>query len=263
MAFRSQDSRQRRIQVTAAATVALTLTLFVGSWTWRNQRQLGKPIWATTHGGYTLLLGNNPSYYQYLNSDAPIGQAWDARSFLERWDHRLESDPRLPEFWQTTNEAPVSLTSITSKGAQASTWDELQDDRLAYETATATIRRQPGSFVYACLYRLLRLHSPMPLRQLEAAQVSTRPPWSILVVTAFYTLSWLSVLCGLKTLGRQVFQNHWLGVWLLWGSIAAVHTVYWTDIRMRAPLVPAIAVLAAIGMVHLFSTVLRKGPASD
>ncbi len=100
MAFRSQDSRQRRIQVTAAATVALTLTLFVGSWTWRNQRQLGKPIWATTHGGYTLLLGNNPSYYQYLNSDAPIGQAWDARSFLERWDHRLESDPRLPEFWQ-------------------------------------------------------------------------------------------------------------------------------------------------------------------
>ncbi len=113
------------------------------------------------------------------------------------------------------------------------------------------------AFIDCCVYTArCRFANSRPLK-------SPRAAWSILVVTAFYTLSWLSVLCGLKTLGRQVFQNHWLGVWLLWGSIAAVHTVYWTDIRMRAPLVPAIAVLAAIGMVHLFSTVLRKGPASD
>jgi hypothetical protein len=33
-------------------------------------------------------------------------------------------------------------------------------------------------------------------------------------------------------------------------GLTAVHAAYWTDLRMRAPLVPAIALIAAAGVVR-------------
>ncbi len=81
MAIRSQDALTRRLHIRSAAILLATLSVFIGSWTWRNWLQLGKPIWATTHGGYTLLLGNNPSYYQYLRSDAQSGKLGTLSTF--------------------------------------------------------------------------------------------------------------------------------------------------------------------------------------
>ncbi len=49
---------QRR--VADCGLICLGVLVCVVPWAMRNQALLGKPIWATTHGGYTLLLANNP-----------------------------------------------------------------------------------------------------------------------------------------------------------------------------------------------------------
>src|SRR5690606_10645640 len=48
------------------ALVLLGTVLALAPWILRNAIQLGAPIATTTHGGYTLWLANNPSYYAYL-----------------------------------------------------------------------------------------------------------------------------------------------------------------------------------------------------
>ena len=54
--------------------------IVVSPWVIRNQRVFGKPIVTTTHGGYTLLLGNNPSFYEWLRIDT----LWIALDAVER-----------------------------------------------------------------------------------------------------------------------------------------------------------------------------------
>ena len=59
-----------------------------------------------------------------------------------------------------------------------------------------------------------------------------------LVAAAFWTgFGWLLGLPGLP----------WLFGVVLAVGFTAVHCVYWTDLRMRAPLVPVVALLAAAG----------------
>ena len=53
----------KKQQITQTLISALLVLLAVGLWTARNRRATGHPVWATTHGGYTLLLGNNPIFY--------------------------------------------------------------------------------------------------------------------------------------------------------------------------------------------------------
>ena len=106
------------------------MLIVLSPWAIRNQLQFGRPIVTTTHGGYTLLLANNPEFYQWLRTGS--GGACGG---------------------------PTSSTPI---GTAASRADELSADRLAYAEAWQTIRREPGTFVYACLVRLGRFWSPLP-----------------------------------------------------------------------------------------------------
>jgi len=41
----------------------------------------------------------------------------------------------------------------------------------------------------------------------------------------------------------------WLWGFLLVGCLLAGHVVYWTDMRMRAPVMPLVALLAASGVL--------------
>ena len=67
-------------------------------WAIRNQLQFGRPIVTTTHGGYTLLLANNPEFYQWLRA-GPWGSVWRADQFDAEWNRRkpqgeVQSDRR-------------------------------------------------------------------------------------------------------------------------------------------------------------------------
>ena len=90
---------QRRPTASQAIGICLAVAIAIGGWTLRNQRVIGHAVWATTHGGYTLLLGNNPHFYEYLDSRsfaqaAFWGEAWDAEAFHQEWAEHL-SDLRL------------------------------------------------------------------------------------------------------------------------------------------------------------------------
>ena len=227
MSWRGKTSRP----LIPAAVVICVMVVFVGGWTARNMRAVGAPIWATTHGGYTLLLGNNPSFYNYLRDGDRFTTAWDATSFIDRWNHRWEGDPRTAAFWESGERANANPSGPLS---------EVDEDRMAGQAATAAILREPGTFTLACAWRLLRLHSPHPL------QTTIQRSPVIHLVTAYYVGVGMAVVLGIMSLGRRCFWPRWRGGFSLWASIAAVHLFYWTDMRMRTPLVPFFAVLVAV-----------------
>ncbi len=227
-----------------AASLVGTTGLLLALWVARNDRQLGSPVWATTHGGYTLLLGNNPPYYDHLRRGR-WWEAWPADEFFRRWDRRSAGDPRSTEFWSAPI-TPAAEGSPLGQGVEGA-MGEIEEDRLAYDVARATIDREPRAFALACAVRLLTLVSPMPLL------VPGRSPAAVLLVTAFYGAVWGLVLTGLWRLRRELFTPRWAAALALVASLAAVHTVYWTNLRMRAPATVVIAVLAATGLVVLLS----------
>lgn len=227
----------RRLKpLSAAIAIVLVTTVLVGGWMLRNQRHFGQPIWATTHGGYTLLLGNNPPFYQYVR-EGSLGVAWDPQFFFERWEARTLADPRVPSFWEPEMPVEADPDWLTTQPAAA---DEIAQDRLAYETAKMTIRNDPSGFIQACLFRLARLWSPLPLRHGGPIGLA------IVAVTVFYTLILLSAVVGAVMLRRQLFLPFWAAALCLLLALGAVHAVYWTDMRMRSPAVPVLAILAVV-----------------
>lgn len=182
------------------------LILVLLPWAVRNQIQFGRPIVSTTHGGYTLLLGNNPYFYRYLRS-GPWGVAWDVKELEEA---RAERDARLKP----------SL-------------DEMARDRQAYEEAMETIRGEPGMFAYSCAVRVGRLWSLLPHQIMEQESLPRR-------ALRYAVGLWYLVELPLAALGVVLwFRGRGRAGWLWWLLLAfcftAVHTVYWTDMRMRAP----------------------------
>ena len=217
-----------RLKTFAAFSAAVALVL--APWVVRNQIQFGRPIVATTHGGYTLLLGNNPSFYDYLRSGA-WATVWDEGDYF---DGRSKSMPR----------------------------DELRRDRIAYAEARQNIRRQPGMFAYACVVRVGRLWAPLPHRLTDGESPARRSVRY--TIGLWYLAEFLLAAIGLFAVftgrpraagldpalcrpNQKRRTNPWLWGVLLVVCFTAVHTLYWTNMRMRAPLMPVVALAAAAG----------------
>ncbi|HJT34000.1 MAG TPA: glycosyltransferase family 39 protein [Pirellulales bacterium] len=209
----SADVWRLRFRLGGATLLGAAITLL--PWAARNQAQFGRPIVATTHGGHTLLLGNNPDYYQHLAS-GPWGAVWHA-------DH-LDDELRATR-----------------------AREELVNDRREYALAWQTIRDQPGMFLYACLTRVGRFWGVLPHE--VAARDAGRVPR--LGVAAWYLL--VLGLALVAIIGREIslVRPPWLWGWLLAASFTAAHLLYWSDLRMRAPLVPFVSLLAACGVRRL------------
>lgn len=240
---------QRRWAVAQAAAIGLVLAVSVGAWVLRNQRVIGAPVWATTHGGYTLLLGNNPFFYDHLESRsfaeaAFWGAAWEAEAFHAEWGRRLRAMAAA---------GPGPRQRAT--GAETRQEDgELAADRLAGELAKAEIRRRPGMFLYASLVRVGRLWSPVPRVGNRVGPVS----WAI---GGFYLTLGIGVGLGLWRLWGQWGHPVWAPALLLMVAVTAVHAVYWSNLRMRAPVTPLVAAIAAVGFCGVRAPGLRRaGP---
>jgi 4-amino-4-deoxy-L-arabinose transferase-like glycosyltransferase len=213
-----------RVRIGLAFVVQTALVLL--PWAARNQVQFGRPIVTTTHGGYTLLLANNPDFYEYLRS-ASWGTVWENKALDRAWAAK----------------AP--------RGAQA---NEVRADRLAYGEAIQNIRNEPAMFCYACLVRVGRLFGVVPHQLAPDESVYRR--WLRYAVGLWYvaelSLAALGVAVLFKTVRRRGDGSYG---WVLIGSLvvcfAIVHAVYWTDMRMRSPLVSAIALLAAAALAWL------------
>jgi len=217
-----------RFAVVFATALAATLC----PWAVRNQVQLGRPIVTTTHGGYTLLLANNPYFYEYLRS-APWGAVWENKPLDQAWLAKV----------------PHGQT------------DEPHADRLAYAEALKNIRNEPATFCYACLVRLGRLFGVMP-HQLTPGEGTLRR-WFRYGVALWYGVELAMAVLGAGVVyalarRRGIRLIGWVGSLLLVACFAAVHSLYWTDMRMRAPLVPAIALAAGMGVCWIADRVVRR-----
>ncbi len=200
-----------------AAMLALVTAVVISPWGIRNYRQFGKPIITTTHGGYTFFLANNDDFYDYLlqsGSQTP----WSSTEFDGKW---------------------VGFYLFLGKG------DEISQDALAYQSAQEVIHKRPGVFAYSCLYRAAQLWSPLPQR------LTNDESWKRTALryatAAWYLAIYLLVLVGIAQMRWKMLRSPWVYGLLLCIVFSGVHTLYWSNLRMRAPLMPWVAVLAAVG----------------
>ncbi len=212
-------SRWRQALCLAAGTA-----LVVAPWGIRNGRTFGSPIITTTHGGYTLLLAHNPVY---------------TRNVVEqRWGAVWEEKPL--EEWQASIEAEMAQEVPPIDYAHLSPAVELARDKWMNHKAWAYIRDNPKIAFRAGLTLLGRMWNVVPL----ATEQSPLAPAMRLAIGVFYAVVLLAMLTGIVRLLR-VDTVAWWPVVALLASFTAMHAIYWADMRMRTPLVPAIALLAA------------------
>lgn len=217
---RPSSSRPFVSRCLRALAVAFSLAVVLLPWGVRNHVALGKFVVTTTHGGYTLLLGNNRFFYRHLR-EQPWGEVWDAASLQQELAsidsrHSLDQNPTEPL--------------------------ELVQDRYDYQLARQTIRDEPGMFAYSSLVRIGRLWTPLPHR------LSLDESWARramrYAVAAWYVGTLIAVLGGIVILRGQLWRTPWVWAVLLCLSFTVVHSVYWSNMRMRAPLMPAIYLIA-------------------
>jgi len=126
---------------------------------------------------------------------------------------------------------------------------ELALDRWHYAKALGTIRAEPGVFAWSCLVRLGRLWQPLP-HSVDLPEAPRRR-WARRAVAVWYLLEYSLAAMGLWSLGRQLIRPVWLWGTLLCGGFSLVHLFYWSNLRMRSPLLPAVALLASLGVARL------------
>jgi hypothetical protein len=132
----------------------------------------------------------------------------------------------------------------------------VERDRAAYLVALDAMRNNPGMFGSSCVYRLWRFWSPlaMQLAPWESRVVRLVRYAAALWYLAVFTLA----VIGARRIGRGLFRTPWLWGILLYASFTLVHALYWSDMRMRAPLMPVVAMLAAVGIAGIAARLYSK-----
>ena len=205
MAVKPGDMRHRLIRT---SLLTLTVGLVLLPWMIRNLLAIGEPVWTTTHGGYTLALANNPVYYRDV-LDGPPGRVWTGE---DQW-----------LWWDSINRQTKGMT-------------EPQADRYLQAMVWRLARERPRDFARASLARLGRFWGVAPAASVYASGVRWASfAWTIPL--------WIALLLGLSQ--RSLW--HWprIAAPMMVLGLTLVHAVFWTDLRMRAPIVPAIALIAA------------------
>lgn len=215
----------------AALSVATVLTL--APWIVRNQLQFGKPIWATTHGGYTLVLANNPVMYEHF-AKGNFCRNWDEPRFHALWTKFPQDDPADESFWNGV--APTAPAPTNNQGMS-----EIEQDKLASSGAIATIRRHPYFFIESIFIRIGWLWAFWPAKnQSSLTQQIVIGAWYggvflTLLAASVYTLLYR------RTQSKFNWQLIMPGL-LLVMALTAVHSVYWSNMRMRSVAMPLVYV---------------------
>jgi hypothetical protein len=223
----------------------LAALVMLAPWGLRNYAQFGRLKLTTTHGGYTFLLGNNPGFYDYLREFA-WGRTWDATELDRAWQRRDEArDPQHPAW------SGLRLGSHPGQPRAADSLEstEFEDDQFAYALAVRYIRESPGMFVYASLIRVGRLWGLIP-HQTSPDETPKRRA-ARYAVGVWNVGIFALALVGVGALRMRVLRTPWLWGIALCFAFTVVHSLYWSNLRMRAPMVPVLVLLATAGIAWL------------
>lgn len=217
--------------------VAAFLTLL--PWIVRNERVFGKFIPATTHGGYTLALGNNADFYRdVINGSDEF--PWDGAS-LDAWQQRM-------------------IAEMQRDGIARA--DEPAEDAWYYRQALSSMRADPWSCAKATLLRLRRFWA----LTIAGGAGDELPRGARLLIGSWYLIVWIGL--GLSVVGCRVWRkskqsdagvlSSTADLWLVILAFVLMHAFYWTDTRMRAPVMPILLVLSVSGWSGLFVTMSKS-----
>lgn len=205
----SSPGRKRSISgnVMTAGGAILGIAVLLTPWTLRNLAIFGQPIMTTTHGGYTLLLANNHSFFDAMRTGQDLGQwgAEDAEFQAEL--RRADPDPVLKP------------------------GDELRQDERYRAAAIEVIRTRPGDFIRATGTRLLWFWGLSP---------HLRDTWAMRLVRGVLMVLYASMFltAGYGLLRRRPQDGAWWSMLAVVVVLTGLHAVYWSNLRMRAPVVP-------------------------
>lgn len=198
----------RRRRAVGCLLFVAGLVATMAPWAARNARAFGRPVWTTTHGGYTLALANNPEYYADV-VDGPPGAVWSGAN-QRAWAVRI-----------TRETAGLS---------------QVEADRALRDQGLRMLRDRPSTFLRASVARLGRFWGVAPS--------SAVFPGPVRLATALWTIPlWAALALGL--IRRDLWRWPAVAAPLALLGLSAVHSAYWTDLRMRVPAVAAIGLIAA------------------
>jgi hypothetical protein len=213
----------RATALASAARIGLAAAMVTTPWVVRNTQVFGRPIVTTTHGGYTLLLAHNSDYAAHLEANG-ANKPWEGQS---AWFKAVEA--RMTAEWPDRAGGPPQNL-------------ELDRDAWMQREAQRYILAEPRQSLRAGLSLWRRLWNLAPLESAERKTQFSRGLWW--VIAAFNTVVFLALAAGLARSLPAAAADWWPTLALLL-SFTTVHFFYWADLRMRAPLVPAIALFAA------------------
>ncbi len=200
---------RRRISETLILGSMILVTLL--PWAIRNRLVFGEFVWTTTHGGYTFALANNPDYYRDV-LNGPPGSVWDETK-QRGWALEISQ-----------------LTDGLSEPAA---------DRRLTESGWRMLRKRPHDFLRASIARIGRFWAVAP-------SPSVYGPMTRLAAASWNIPLFLLAIIGLAR-GKS-----WRWPLAIIPAIAiglsVVHCLYWTDMRMRAPMIPGIALAVGLGL---------------
>lgn len=205
-----------RPRLNGAGAFLLGLAVVWSPWVIRNALVFDAFIPFTTHGGYTLLLGNNPVFWDEVARVSPFA-TWDGES-LDRWQKSLEAE--------------MAAEGVTGEVAR---------DAWQRRRAVGHIVERPGDFLRGVGTRVVRFWCPVPLGYEGSAVI-------YYAVGLYETAFLLLAFAGLAVTVRTRSPDLWVPAVLMIAAFQGVHLFYWANARMRAPLVPVLAVFAAVGL---------------
>ena len=228
-----------RSALAAGALCLLGTALAIGPWALRNYAHFGKPILATIHGGYALAVANSPDYLHYVRDVGREAGPWS----LERFDETISRDFALLAHY-TPGVRAVSATPQ----------QEMAMDALLYELAVKWIREDPQGFLFLTADRFLQFWNPLPhptSRVESGKQTAVRT-----LVGVWYAAIFVMMLLCVLLLGRRLFKAPLAWPLIVCVIISGIHLFFWSNMRMRAPVMPCICVFASLGMVSVWRYVL-------
>ena len=201
---------------------ALAAAAVVSPWVLRNWKILGSPVLTTTHGGYTCSWETMRRFF--IRSPA--------RPLLEEWRDSQPDRFQQPWFKHLVAEMDREIGPARGRDGAGS---------MDVPPRWRAIAAEPRLFLRACLLAVrgvLERRSPVPVA-IDGLHV-----WSSGACGAGYAIELALFVVGLGTLFRR-WDDRWTLPLLLVLNFTLVHLLYWSNMRMRAPLVPVIALVAA------------------
>lgn len=217
-----------------ALMLVLGAMLVLGPWMVRNHRIFGRPFVTTAHGGYALAVANSPDYLAYVANGGRQRGPWS----LETFDARVGRD--YPE---------LSAYDSHGRNRPLGPHDELAMDSFLYRLAFEWIEADPRAFAYLAADRLVQFWNPVPHKsepRESMAQFVVRMGFG-----AWHAICFLAAFTGLLVVGRRLEKSPWLWPAVICLVFTGIHLFFWTNLRMRAPVMPGIAAFASFGTVAI------------